>query len=278
MLNVRRLKQDFPPAILKDGRGLYDNGMVLSAKIVSISGDTLRLHCQVQGNFEKCYECEIEIDRTHSSIIDSDCNCPSKFDCSHLASVLFYLEEHIDALLVDYSKEANLDSEPHIDEEEKQQLRETIKEAESKEHVKKSKKHVKELLQEYIDAAKSLAKSPFFAPETNLVEDKAELAIIITPPNPKAIAGGASIEIQLALRLPFRSKPLYIPNARLFLEAVRYNEQLFLGSKRYYLTLNSFDNQSQELLRVSWTRRVSPKSKRTRTPGWRSSAPRPSAS
>ena len=49
------------------------------------------------------------------------------------------------------------------------------------------------------------------------------------------------LEIQLALRLPYRSKPLNIPNVKEFFDAMRYGEALYIGSKRYFFTLESFD-------------------------------------
>lgn len=248
MLNVRRLKRDFPPAILKEGKVLFDKEQVLSVKIVGIHADTIRLSCTVVGNFDHQYDSEIEIDRRESTIIDSDCNCPYKYDCAHLAAVLFHLEEHIDELLVNYSKETDIEK-SHIKEADKQQLRETIKEAETKEVVRRGKKHQKELLQEYIEAAAVLAKSPYFVPEEKMTEDKAELAVIIFPSAQKG-GGPQLIELQLALRLPYRSKPLHIPNGRTFIEAVRYSEHLYIGSKRYLLSLQSFDPRSAGILQI----------------------------
>lgn len=251
ILNFRKVKQDFSPALLKEGRTLYEKKMVLSAKIVNLTGSNVRLSCKVQGSYDKCYESAIEIDRSKSVILDSDCNCPHKYDCQHLAAVLFYLEENFDGILVDFSKEADIDSSESIEEDEKEKLRETFKEAEIKEVARKGKKHQKELLQEYMGASQVLGQSPFFLPEEENAVDKAELAIIFSfisqsePPqnlqNP---------EVQLALRLPFRSKPLNIPNLREFLDAVRYKEPLFIGSKRYYFTLDSFDKESSQILQL----------------------------
>jgi SNF2 family DNA or RNA helicase len=251
MLNLRRLKKDFPPAILKEGKVLFDKEQVLSVKIVSINAETIRLSCTVVGNFEHQYDSEIEIDRRESTIIDSDCNCPYKYDCAHLAAVLFYLEEHVDELVVSYSKETDIETSTHIKEADKKHLRETIKEAETKEVVRRGKKHHKELLHEYIEAAGVLAKSPYFVPEETVTEDKAELAVIILPnAHPQKASGPQPIELQLALRLPYRSKPLHIPHARAFIEAVRYSEQLYIGSKRYLLSLQSFDPQSLVILQI----------------------------
>ena len=76
------------------------------------------------GGFDNTYECEIEIDRRESLTLDSDCDCPYKYDCQHLAAVLFYLEEHFDALLVEYSKETDLESAGACDEGNKASLME----------------------------------------------------------------------------------------------------------------------------------------------------------
>ena len=52
MLNFRKLKHDFPASILKEGKALYDKGVVVSVKIVKLTNDVVRLSCQVVGSFE----------------------------------------------------------------------------------------------------------------------------------------------------------------------------------------------------------------------------------
>lgn len=247
MLNFRKLKQDYSPAILKEGRSLYDKEMVLSAKIVSLNGNSVRLNCRVMGSFDKKYQCEIEIDRRESMTIDSDCDCPSKYDCQHLSATLFYLEEHLDEILVNYSKETKLEENAEGDDE-KATLIETIKAAETKENLRRGKKHHKELLGEYVGAAQILGLSPFFLPEETLVEDKAELAVIYV--NSNQGQDPTQVEIQLALRLPYRSKPLNIPNIKEFLDAIRYNEPIYIGSRRYFFNYHSFDNDGGQILRM----------------------------
>lgn len=249
MLNFRKLKQDYSPSILKEGRSLNEKKFVVSAKIANLTANTVRLSCRVMGSFDNSYQCEIEIDRRESSTIDSDCDCPYKYDCQHLSAVLFFLEEHFDEILVAYSKEAELGQSSEIDEEEKATLLETFKEAETKETVRKGKKHQKELLQEYIGASDVLGKSPFFLPEEEMMQDKAELVALFSPP-PSQSTESYAPEIQLALRLPFRSKPLNILNIKEFLDAVRYNEALYIGNKRYFFSLNSFDSESAQILKM----------------------------
>lgn len=250
MLNFRKLKQDYSPAILKDGRTLFEKKKISHAKILKLSPKSVRLSCRVQGSYENTYECEIEIDRRESTTLDSDCDCPYKYDCQHLAAFLFYLEEHFDALVVDFSKETDLEKENHVDPDEKAHLKETFKEAENKEVLRRGKKCQKELMQEYIGASQALGQSPFFLPEAILAEDKAELAVIyngVSLPNTTAIH---HFEVQLALRLPYRSKPLNVPNIKEFLDSVRYQEPLYIGSKRYNFSMSSFDPESAYLIKM----------------------------
>lgn len=248
MLNFRKLKQDYSPNVVKEGRVLYDKGMVVASKIVNLSPKSIRLQCQVMGGFDKAHKCEIEIDRNQSTTVDSGCDCSYKYDCQHLSAVLFYLEEKLDEILVAYSKETDLDKSSNLDDKGKETLRETFKTAASKEVVRQGKKHQKELLQEYLGSAKVLGQSPYFLPEETLEHDTAELVVLFT--SPPLTDAHPHIEIQLALRLPFRSKPLNILNIKEFLDAVRYDETFYLGNKRYYLNPSSFDPASEQLLKL----------------------------
>src|SRR5262245_7397653 len=108
MLNFRKLKQDFSSSIVKEGRDLFDREKVVTAKLLHLDHKTMKVSAKVLGQFENCYESEIEIDRQECETIDSDCDCPYNYDCQHLAALLFYLEEHIDQILVSYSKENDL--------------------------------------------------------------------------------------------------------------------------------------------------------------------------
>ncbi|MCE5319370.1 MAG: DEAD/DEAH box helicase [Parachlamydia sp.] len=250
MLNFRKLKQDYSPAILNEGRHLYQKKLVEAAKIIKLNPQVVRLSCRVQGTYDNTYTCELEIDRRESSTLDSDCDCPYKYDCQHLAAVLFYLEEQFDSIVVAYSKETDIEKSEDIDESAKANLREAFKEAETKEVVRKGKKNQKELLQEYVGASQVLGQSPFFLPEEPHMEDKAELAILSQPIIQPNSPFHNHVEIQLALRLPYRSKPLNIPNIKEFLEAVRYQEPLYIGNKRYFIGLKSFDETSAQVLKL----------------------------
>ncbi len=246
MLNFRKLRQDFAPSMLKDGRNLHDDKAVQSAKILILTPDTLRISCRVTGTYENTYQCEVEVDRTDSTLMDSDCDCPYHCDCQHLAAVLFYLERHIDEILVDYSKGSNLEKDDELDEKEKEKILKTLKEAETKETQRKDVKHQKELLEEYITSSQFLGKSPFFLAEEERTCDKAELTILFSHNEEQQHL----TEVQLALRLPYRSKPLNVLNIREFLESIRYQEQIVMSGKRYFFTLDSFGKESRELLRM----------------------------
>ena len=165
MLNFRKLKKDYSPAILKDGKDLFDNDRVSMAKIVSINHEVIRISGQVLGAHDHWYESEVEIDRRESELLDSNCDCPYTYDCQHLAALVFYLEKHFDQILVTYSKEADLDQCQNFDEKEKEKLRETFKQAESKEVVRRGKQYDRDLLGEYRGAAELLGQSSFFLPE-----------------------------------------------------------------------------------------------------------------
>lgn len=251
MLNFRKLKQDFSSSIVKEGRDLYEKQKVVSAKLLHLDTKTMRISAKVLGQFDNCYESEIEIDRQDCQTIDSDCDCPYNYDCHHLAAVLFYLEEHIDKILVAFSKENDLkqvDSDSRVDKEEKKKILEKIKEAESKEEQRQEEHYQKQVLQEYICSSQYLATSPFFRSGERPTFDKAEFALIFNP----SLEGDAKgiVEIQLALRLPFRSKPLYVPQIKPFIDALRYEEPIFIGGKKYCFSLKSFEGVQQEMVRM----------------------------
>ncbi len=247
MLNFRKLKQDFPPTILKEGRALFEKARVVLAKIIKLDTDTIRFSSKILGNFDNTYESEIEIDRFESQAIHTNCDCPSRYDCQHLAALVFFLEEKMDALLIEYSKEADIAKSDHMDGEEKKELIEKIKEATEKEVVKQDVRYQKQVLQEYITSSEVLSNSPFFLPPEEGALASAELAAIF---NPASLQQKGKTEFQLVLRLPFRSKPLQISQLKNFLEAVRYEEPLFVGGKKLFFSLKSFNEAGAALLQM----------------------------
>ena len=241
MLNFRKIRQDYSPTILKEGKGLYDKGMLQSSKITKLTTSSVRITCKIQGNFENTYTCEIEIDRQASATLDADCDCSYKYDCQHLAALLYHLEDHLNGLIVDYSKEGDLGTKV-ANKKEKAILEETIREAEHKEVARKGKKLAKELAQEYVCASRILGESPFFLPSEEQEVQKAELLVVFEDRE--------QIEIQLALRLPFRSKPLHVLQLKEFFDALRYEETLYIGNKHYFFTSASFPLEQAKWLKM----------------------------
>lgn len=248
MLNFRKLKQDFSSAILKEGRQLYEKNKIVTAKILRLDNETIRFSSKILGNFDNAYESEIEVDRFESQAVHTNCDCPSRFDCQHLAALIFFLEEKIDSLLIEYSKEADISKNEELGTQEKQQLINAIKEAETKEVVKQDARYQKQVLQEYVATSNVLSHSPFFLPQEESSLASAELAVIFNPQSLQQ--GDKKIEFQLALRLPFRSKPLQISQLKGFLEALRYEEALFVGGRRLFFSLKSFDELGASLLQL----------------------------
>lgn len=250
MLNFRKLKQDFSPAILKEGRQLYEKNKIVSAKIIRLDNELIRFSSRVLGNFDNTYESEIEIDRFESQAVHTNCDCPSRYDCQHLAALLFFLEDKIDSLLVEYSKEADIAKSDALGGEEKKELIEAIKEAEEKEVAKQGVRYQKQVLQEYIASSEILSRSPFFLPFSESSLAQAELAVIFNPQTVQQGEKKGKVEFQLALRLPFRSKPLQISQLKPFLDAVRYEEPLFVSGRRLFFSLKSFDELGAALLQL----------------------------
>ncbi|MCH9611986.1 MAG: RNA polymerase-associated protein RapA [Chlamydiia bacterium] len=250
MLNVRKLKQDISPSVLKEGKELFDSNKVLSAKIISLDTDSLRINAKVVGQFNNTYESEIEIDRIENETIDSDCDCPYNYDCQHIAAVLFHLEAHLDDILVAYSKENDLEEMSGLDSDEKEELLDAVKEAVSKQEIRQGEQYQKELMQEYLNSSTILSDSPFFLPIESHQIDQAELAIMYTLPAPTNSAPRPIVELQMALRLPCRSKPLHIPNAKDFLDGIRYEEQIGIGGRKYFFTFDSFREDQREIARM----------------------------
>ncbi|GAB4192922.1 MAG: DEAD/DEAH box helicase [Simkaniaceae bacterium] len=246
MLNLRKLKQDFSSSILDEGKEIFCEKKVVSAKILHMDVKTVRISAKVLGQYNNTYESELEIDRLECETVDSDCDCPYHYDCQHLAALLFYLEAHLDEMLVEFSKEADFDELHSEEEESAEEILEVIKVAQTKEEQRKEEQYQKQLLQEYISASEVLATSPFFLSAEKLPVDKAEFGVVFNLLDQKV----NFVEIQLVLRLPSRSKPLHLPNIREFLDGMRYSEPIFIGGKQYYFTFDSFEEKERELVRM----------------------------
>jgi len=244
MLNFRKLKQDFSSSILKEGKLLFDSKKVVNAKILKLENEVIRFSGKILSNYGTTYETEVEIDRMESEFIHSNCDCPYRFDCQHIAALIFYLEEHLNSILVEFSKESNLVE--SSSEEQKQELIATIKAAESKAASKKDARYKRQILQEYASCADMLASSAFFLPYQETTILNAELGFIYNTSS----LDKKKIEFQLALRLPFRSKPLSITHVQRFLDAISYKEPVAIGGKHYFFTKESFKDVDNTIIDV----------------------------
>ncbi|MBT3394732.1 MAG: DEAD/DEAH box helicase family protein [Waddliaceae bacterium] len=246
MLNFRKLRRDFSPSIISMGRELHDKEMVLSAKIIFLDSETIKICGEVLGSYDNTYECFLEISRLESEVIDSSCGCPLDHDCQHIPGLLFFLEDHLDKLIVEYSNEADLDDLDDIDTSEKALLLETFEKSKSKHRFREDANYQRELLREYNDAARVFRRSPFFLPQESLIEDNAELILIFDPPSSRLSSGGHNIQVML--RFPWRSKLMLIPDIKEFLESIRYHEPFTINGRRFFFTHRSFDTASTEVI------------------------------
>lgn len=239
MINFRKLRQDFSSNILKEGKELHEKRKVISAKLLRLDGTSLKVAGRVLGQYDNCYESEIEINRTECETVDSNCDCPYNYDCQHIAALLFYLEENIDKIFLEYSKESDFENETDWDEDSKNALFDKLREAESKEVQRQEELYQKQLIQEYVSASEVLAFSPFFRKAADKASDRADMHVIFSSGSDSDSKQG--VEIQIVLRLPCRSKPLHILNLKQFFQSVRYVEPIFLSGRRYLFSLESFD-------------------------------------
>ncbi|EPP34567.1 DEAD/DEAH box helicase family protein [Chlamydia ibidis] len=249
MLNFRKLRRDFTANILQDGKELFDQEAVVNAKILSMNGETVCIGAQIRGLYDNVYECEIEVDRSESDTIDSNCDCSYNYDCQHIVALLFYLEKYYNEMVVAYSREADLEANEEINDEVKKELQETFVAAATREEERKDRAHQKEIMSEYVHAANALSVNPFFLPLEYLEKDSAELAVLfVSSNNEEVFRPNQPAEFQLVLRLPGRSKPFYISNIKTFLEGVLYQEPIVLNGRRFFFTMQSFNASDRKMI------------------------------
>lgn len=242
MLNFRKLKQEFAPTVLKEGQQLFEKEALQSAKIVVFDDKRIRFRAKVQGQFNNMYESEVEIDRFESRVVDSNCDCSYTYDCQHLAAFLFHLEQRFDAMVVDFSSEQGPSK---AGRKTKASLKKVVDDAVCKESVRLDAKMQKEVLKDYLFAADVLGNNPFFMPQEELSEEKAELGLVF---NIEGLQSKGAAVFQIALRMPFRTKPLQVCHVKEFIEAIRYCEPIMLFGKRRFFTKQSFGEIGSEII------------------------------
>lgn len=244
IVNFRKMKHDFASQILRDGKDLYEKKGLKTVTLVEFGTKSLKVRAEVAGVWANAYACTIEIDRLESEIVDSHCACPDHYDCIHLACLIFHLEEHLETLLVDHFQEKKADKRGSNPEGE--QIEKVLKAAEKKVLVRKEKELEKELLEEYVNAASLLGRSSFFVPEIELKKEQGEIFFVfVSSTHPLR-----TVEVQLALKLPFRAKPLFIQQPKQFFSSLQGQEPFVVGPSRYVFGFDSFGPFAEELLKA----------------------------
>ncbi len=248
IVNFRKIKQDFASLALREGKNLYDKDVVKQAKIVQFGPKVMKVHAEVTGAFLNAYSCEIEIDRFESEILDSSCDCPHTGDCQHLACLIYYLEDELEKLIHSFSQSRKKISDIKPGKAvETEQVDKVVREIEQKVEVRYKKEMEKQFLDEYLQASSVLGRSAFFVPEEELDKDVGELSFVFIPINKTPVK---SYEIQLVLRLPFRSKPFYIGQPKQFFSSIHAQEPMILGGRRLVFGVDSFGPFCEELIKA----------------------------
>lgn len=233
-LNFRKLRQEFAPSTLKEGKKLASIQGSCKAHILFCTSNSFVIEASVLGFFSDWHACQLEIDRNNSSIILSHCDCPSHVDCHHLASLLFFLEEQFHRLLVDFQGGQN----------EKDSTDTTLIEAKKKSLKKVELEEKKAAVKEFVEASSLLSTASLLIKREEPVKE-AELFINIGP----AQAGPRKMtELSFAVKLPERPKPVSILQPKLFFQSMILEDPLFLGTTLAVLSLKSFGVNAVSLL------------------------------
>lgn len=247
LLNFRKMKHEFSPQMLREGKTLYEKQAVKEARLVQFGEKTIKISAQIAGAYANAYTCEIEIDRHESEIVDSNCDCPHHYDCLHLACLLFHLEENFEALVLQHFEGKNKSKQaPKVSEKATDDLKKVLKVAEQKELERERREREKLDIQDYLSSSQILGKSAFFVPEEDLNKEQGELSFLFVPTGAMPFK---QVEVQMALRLPFRSKPHIIQMPKQFFSALQGQEPFMLGTNRYIFGIDSFGPLCEELLK-----------------------------
>lgn len=90
----------------------------------------------------------------------------------------------------------------------------------------------------------------FFRKEEKIEVDKAEFSLIFAPLAAGESESKSTVDIQIALRLAFRSKPLHVLCVKNFLEALRYEEPVFLSGRKFCFSLDSFEPSQRKIVQM----------------------------
>ncbi len=234
------MRKDFSPSVLKQGKALFDKGGCFGARLASYTAEQIVIEAKVVGHFEDVHKCSVEISRADSELLYSTCDCVQEIDCFHLACLMFFLEKHFHTMLLTFLGKAQAGDESVAVDVDAQE----IKKVEKKLQKKAQKESDRQLIADYSKAGQWLATSSLFRPAKETVE-KAELMLLVGTIN---AYNRKFTEIQLAVRLLGRPKPVLIQQPRIFLLALQQLEPLVLGNQRVVLSDESFGEMCCELI------------------------------
>ena len=240
VLNFRKMRHDFSPAVLKGGRALFQKGGRVQARIASYTEGQMLIEASVIGHYDDEHQCSLEIQRSESEVSFSSCDCNQGVDCHHIACLLFFLEEHFHTLLLKFLGKARTST----DAPQPTAATQHLEEMEQRLEAREKKKRERQLVCDYSKAGEWLSRCALFRrPEEKI--DTGELMILIGPWNSW---NGRLTEIQLAVKLTGRPKPVLIQQPRAFLFSLQKLEPLILGSQRVILSDTSFGQRSAEMI------------------------------
>ena len=240
--NFRKLRQDFSSGTLKEGKRLYEKKENCTARIVSCTASSFLIEASVTGLFSDKHVCQLEIDRNHSSIILSHCDCSNQVDCLHIACALYYIEESFHRMLLQFLEGES--TEASTTTKKQKVIDQGLKEAKKASEKKIQHEQEKITVKEFIDAATLLAQSSLLT-KREVVAQSADLFINIGPlqTGPRKLT-----EISFAVKLPDKVKPVAILQPKLFFQSMIQEEALFLGSSFTLVSFQSFGQEASHLL------------------------------
>lgn len=223
-LNLRKLKAEFTPAILKDGKLLFEKKSVVSCSSKHQKGSLL-VSAHVKGQWDDSHACRLEFRLSDVSLVDSECDCPQKFECQHLAALFFFLEEH-----------GVSEGCPCERQGEKQAASSPSKNSQKSDHKIESQEYAK---------AYALMRQLLIPSD---VKDGQFAGVLLFSFSPIVVSGQRAWELQFAVKRQARGRTTLIQAPRQFLTALARLEPIFLGNERVVLGLDSFGEEVEQIL------------------------------
>ncbi len=213
-LNFRKVRQEFTQANLKEGKALYEKGCVESCDVRTNKG-LLHVSASIRGQWNDLHASRLEFRTSDISLIDSECDCPQKFECQHLAALLCFLEEHG----LESKKMTNVSCSSQGEVHQKHQSREYAK--------------AYQLMRGLLVQHK---------------EDVNFQGYLLLSFTPVILSGQRAWELQFGVKKHKKSRITLIQSPKQFLQSLSRGESIFLGSEKTILGLDSFGPDIAQIL------------------------------